>query len=227
MVLHCRPHPLTPLPFPDIIVGMAETPPTNQTPSQGRVQKVSYTHDAMIDLIIGQPTISQNELAVIFGYTPGWVSLVMSSDAFKTRLESRRADLVDPTILMSLEEKFRALADKSLEVLRKKLENPNVSDNLAIASANLAAKSLGLGQPKTPAPEKPEDNRLERIGGRLLALMGEKAVQAATASRSLDYEIIDVETRAPQARSFQDVPAEGLVQRQSPPGAGTTEAARE
>jgi hypothetical protein len=187
-----------------------------------RVKKVSYTHDAMIDLIIGNPTISQNELAVIFGYTPGWVSLVMSSDAFRARLESRKADLVDPTILMSLEEKFKALAEKSLEVLRKKLENPNVSDNLAISAANLAAKSLGLGQPKSVTPERPADDRLDRLGGRLLALMGDKVIQA---NRSLDYEIIDAKAR--EIGPCEGVPAEGSLRSQSTASAGTAEAARE
>jgi hypothetical protein len=149
--------------------------------------KVSYTHDAMIDLMIANPMITQNAIAAHFGYTPSWVSIVMSSDAYRARLEARREELVDPTIRVTIEERFRALAVKSLEVLQKKLEQPTVSDSLAIQAAALASKSLGLGQGATPVPVQPD--RIERLGGRLLALLGERAVQ------SLDKQVIDVPSR--------------------------------
>jgi hypothetical protein len=40
------------------------------------IQKVRYTHDAMIDLIIADPSIHQNHLAKIFGYTASFVSII-------------------------------------------------------------------------------------------------------------------------------------------------------
>lgn len=153
--------------------------------------KVSYTHDAMIDLMIANPMITQNAIAAHFGYTPSWVSIVMSSDAYRARLEARREELVDPAIRVTIEERFRALAVKSLEVLQKKLEQPTVSDNLAIQAAALASKSLGLGQGTGNAPP-PQPDRIERLGGRLLALLGERAVQAQS---TLDQQVIDVPSR--------------------------------
>ena len=42
--------------------------------SYSRVQKVSYSHDAMIDLMIAEPRITQTQLAAKFGYSVGWVS---------------------------------------------------------------------------------------------------------------------------------------------------------
>lgn len=158
-------------------------------------KKLRYTHDAMVDLLIAQPGISQGELAAAFGYSESWVSLILSSDAFRIRLEDRRNELVDPTIRSTIEERFRALAVKSLEVLQKKLENPNVSDNLAIQAASLASKSLGLGQPANQAPPV-DPGRLDRIGGRLLALLGDRVSQH-DAERTLDVEITDARPRAP------------------------------
>ena len=73
------------------------------------VARVSYTHDAMIDAIIHNPTISQNQLAAHFGYTPGWVSQIIASDAFQARLAERTGELVDPTIRASVEDRFKAL----------------------------------------------------------------------------------------------------------------------
>jgi hypothetical protein len=158
-------------------------------------KKLRYTHDAMVDLLIANPGISQGELAAAFGYTQTWVSLILSSDSFRIRLEDRRTELVDPTIRSTIEERFRALAVKSLEVLQKKLENPNVSDNLAIQAASLASKSLGLGGHAAAAPP-PDPGRLDRIGGRLLALLGDRVSQH-DAERTLDAEITDATPRSP------------------------------
>jgi hypothetical protein len=165
------------------------------------IAKVSYSHDAMIDLLIANPRMSQGEIAMFFGYTQPWVSLIMSSDAFRIRMEARKNELVDPTIRSTIEERFRALATKSLEVLQRKLESPNVSDNLAVQAATLAARSLGLGNPRNEPPPPIEPDRLERLGGRLLALLGNRVAEA---TRTLDYEIIDTPHRALIPSTRQD-----------------------
>jgi hypothetical protein len=99
----------------------------------------------MIDRIIANPWVSQNELAAYYGYTVGWVSQVIASDAFQSRLAERKNELIDPTIRATIEERFKGLVIQSLEVLRKKLESPGVSDKLAIQSLDVAAKALGYG----------------------------------------------------------------------------------
>lgn len=109
-----------------------------------QIQKVSYSHDGMIDLIVADPTISQNAIAAHFGYTPGWVSQVFNSDAFKERLAARKDELIDPVIRASIEEKLQALADKSIQVLLEKLhttQNPSV----AIRALDVSSRALGYG----------------------------------------------------------------------------------
>lgn len=108
------------------------------------IRKVRYSHDAMIDLIIENPTVTQGELAAFFGYTPGWVSQVINSDAFRERMAERKDDLVDPRIRMSLEERIRGLADKSIEVLLTKLHETN-NMNVAVRALDVATRSLGYG----------------------------------------------------------------------------------
>jgi len=113
---------------------------------QGAIQKVRYSHDAMIDMIIANPGVSQNELAAQFGYTPGWVSQVITSDAFQNRLAERKEELVDPLIRQALEERFRALVHRSQELLLERLNSPaKVSDDLLLRSLELGAKALGYG----------------------------------------------------------------------------------
>ena len=110
----------------------------------GAIARVKYTHDAMIDLMIANPAVSQNQIAAHFGYSVPWVSRVMNSDAFLARLAVRKSDLVDPAIAFSIEEKFKALADKSLDVVLEKLTVTG-SAELGLKALEITAKALGYG----------------------------------------------------------------------------------
>lgn len=110
------------------------------------IEKVSYTHDAMIDLLIANPEISQGEISDYFGYTPSWVSRVIRSDAFRERLAARKGEIVDPQILESVELQFEVLVKRSLEILQDKLRIENApSADLALKTAELGARALGYG----------------------------------------------------------------------------------
>jgi hypothetical protein len=108
------------------------------------ISTVKYSHDAMIDMIIATPGIKQGELAKVYGYTEAWVSRVINSDAFQARLAQRKAEIVDPSLTASVEEKLRALASKSLDVVLDKLTLTQ-SPDLAIKAAEISVKALGYG----------------------------------------------------------------------------------
>ena len=121
------------------------------TPLQGTatgqehgIVKVRYTHDAMIDLILAKPQISQNELGAAFGYSIGWVSRVMGSDAFQARLAERKAEVVNPEIRATFEERLKGLANQSLDVIQRKLDATQ-SPDLAVKALELSTKALGFG----------------------------------------------------------------------------------
>lgn len=109
-----------------------------------RLQKVKYTHDAMIDLMIAQPDISQNQLASQFGYSVPWISRVMGSDSFQARLAQRRDELIDPVLIEGITERLQGLATQSLEVITTKLAATQSAD-LALKGLELATKALGFG----------------------------------------------------------------------------------
>lgn len=152
---------------------IAESREMGLTLPQPRLQKISYTHDAMIDLIIQRPDISQGELAELFGYTEGWVSIVKSSDAFQARLEERKGELVDPEIRATIEERFRAVTQQSLRVLAEKLAKPaqEVPDNLALRCAELGAKALGVGTAGATPPQRDGHDHLASLSHRLIDLL--------------------------------------------------------
>jgi hypothetical protein len=114
------------------------------------IARVSYTHEDMINTIIAQPWISQKELAARYGYTQGWISQVINSDAFRERLAERKDSVVDPVLRMSLEERIRGVTDVAVQMLAEKLseakEMPGLGGiNAAIRVLEHGSRALGYG----------------------------------------------------------------------------------
>lgn len=141
---------------------------------QGGIQKVGYTHAAMVDRILENPTISQNELAAMFGVTPGWISQIISSDSFQTYLHDRKEQIVDPMLRGAIEESFRGLVLQSMQRLREKLE-ANPSDNLVLEVFKNSTRALGYGA--RPSVEVNVHNNRTLIGV-LSSMPSEKVVDA-------------------------------------------------
>jgi hypothetical protein len=140
-----------------------------QARPSGAIAKVRYSHADMIDYIIANPGVSQGQLALRYGYTQGWVSLVMSSDAWKSAMAARREEVVDPTLLATINERFAAMTARSLERLMEKLDAPAVSDNVVLRSVELGAKAMGVGGNAPPPPAAGADH-LAVLAQRLIAL---------------------------------------------------------
>lgn len=108
------------------------------------IDRVKYSHDAMIDCIIATPGISQNDLAKHFGYSAPWVSRIINSDAFQARLASRKNDIVDPSLVLSVDERLRNLASRSLDIVMEKLDVSKNPDT-ALRALEITTKALGYG----------------------------------------------------------------------------------
>lgn len=147
------------------LAGMGARPPA----------KMSYTHEAMADLIIAEPAISQNTLAATFGFTPGWVSTVINSDAFQALLAARKDELVNPELRVTIRERFQAVTAQSLRILQDKLAKPadQVSDTLVLRAAELGAKALGIGGNAAPPPPPNPAEYLPQLAERLMRLTGQ------------------------------------------------------
>lgn len=150
--------------------------------TSARPPRLRYAHKAMCDLLLIDPSLSQNKLAAIFGRTPGWISTIINSDAFQAMLASRRAELIDPQITMSLQERASAVAKQSMQVISEKLSRPTneVSDQLALRAFEVASKALGMGQAAPPPPPPPAAEYLPQIAERLLRLQGKSSAEDAT-----------------------------------------------
>lgn len=108
------------------------------------IQKVSYSHDGMIDMILANPTMTNRQLAARFGYTETWISRVKSSDAFKARFAERKKEIVDPILEETIETKFDATINMGLDIIQEKLEATR-DPELAARVVDIAAKARGFG----------------------------------------------------------------------------------
>jgi hypothetical protein len=155
----------------------------NGTPSEGvqpgsflapkaqTIQKLRYTHEAMIDILIAEPWVSQNELADRFGMSASWVSTIICSDLFQSQLAERRDQLVDPELRLSIKTQMEGLHARSMEILRHKLNRlpDDVPDQLALQVAKVMSQGLGMGAPKVSISET--HVHLEELGQNLVGLL--------------------------------------------------------
>ena len=132
------------------------------------IAKVRYSHEDMIDFIIANPGCKQGDVARRYGYTESWISLVMSSDAWKSAMAKRREELVDPTLLLTINERFTAMTQRSLERLMEKLDAPVVSDNVVLKAVELGARAMGVGG--NAVPQTPPADHLAQLANRLIDL---------------------------------------------------------
>ena len=118
------------------------------TDLEGKVQngiaKVSYSHEALIDLILAKPMLTQREMAKHFGYTEAWISQIISSDSFQVALTKRKDEVLNPLVKATVEERFKGLVGLSITILEEKLEAGR-SAELALGVFNGASRALGYG----------------------------------------------------------------------------------
>lgn len=111
------------------------------------VKKLKYTHEAMVDVIIQDPTVTHKELGELFGFSAGWVQRVVASDAFQARLADRKGVLIDPHLSASLNERVKTVTIQSLTVLSEKLGAEEASAAFAMEALGVATKALqGAGR---------------------------------------------------------------------------------
>lgn len=113
----------------------------------GGIAKVNYTHEDMIDFILANPKVSQTEIARRYGYTNGWVSRIISSDAFRAMYARRRDEVIDPVVLQEAEERFRALTIRSIDVIMEKLDSAPTAD-IGLKALEIASRAQGYGVAK-------------------------------------------------------------------------------
>ena len=114
----------------------------------GQLQKVGHIHECIINELCANPRITQLELCNMFGYTPTWMSRVIGSDSFKARLAERREELLRPDVRQRLNDRMQTVVLQSMDVVQKKLNQPEVSAEMALQALGLASSAMNMTRPK-------------------------------------------------------------------------------
>ena len=105
--------------------------------------KMNYTHEAMVDLILQEPTVTTKELAAVFDLSEGWVSRVINSDSFQARIAERKAQLIDPHIKRALDDRVSSVAIKAITTIDEKLSTEEAGAQYALEALGIATGILG------------------------------------------------------------------------------------
>ena len=112
----------------------------------GKRVRLTYTHEAMVDLILQEPTVSYEELAEIFSYSKGWIQRVVASDSFQARLAERKAQLIDPLIARSLNERLRGVTVRAIDIISEKLSHEEAGATFALDALGIATSAMTKGR---------------------------------------------------------------------------------
>ena len=133
-------------------------------------------YEQIIDaLLLSPPGENQGAVARRLGYTQAWLSRLLSSDAFQTRL-AKRLEALEPerqemfkARFASIEEEARGILMASLNKLSARLDDPaGVPDELLIRSATMTSKLLGYGAKQEASVPKVEMHvHLEQLASNL------------------------------------------------------------
>lgn len=135
---NCNPHP------PNRWRSTQEDGTWLRPPHRQQIKRVRYNHDACIDEIIANPSVTQRELAAKFGLSEGYMCLLTGSDAFQARLSERRATLVDPLVVAKVEARLKGLATLSADIVAERLAESRDSKT-ALKTLEVATRALGYG----------------------------------------------------------------------------------
>ena len=85
------------------------------------VQRLSNTHDDIMNVLISNPFATLRELETITGYSSAWLSRLMNSDIFRAKMQEKKGD-VFIAVLQDVPAKLNALAHQAADKLAEKLE---------------------------------------------------------------------------------------------------------
>lgn len=114
-------------------------PPLRETllmSNPNAIEKVSFTHEALILWLLENPHRALRDCAAFFGYSQSWLSQIIHSDAFQEQLHKRQDELAILTGL-NIRAKLRGATDIALEGLTRKLEKTEDPEFLLDATDKL------------------------------------------------------------------------------------------
>lgn len=131
-----------------------------------QLKAISHRHQAIMDLMLAQPDVTQREIAAVLGYTEAWVSQVIHSDVFQATYRKLYKDQFD-TVVIGSREKLLGLAHQAMERVGEELQNAP-TPRFALDTMNSTLRALGLADDARNTPSGVGDP-LPAVNPQLLA----------------------------------------------------------
>lgn len=161
------------------------------------IQKVSHTHEMLLNWLIENPEKSLRMCADHFGYTQAWVSQIIHSDVFQAQLKLRQGEVFS-RVAADIPEKLRGLADVAIEKVGEALEKSEDGE-FALDVFDKTMHRLGYAPSTARNPGLPQVVQQNNffIGKEDLAAMRGKMIPAAPL-QELTVEQVNDLPAAPQ-----------------------------
>jgi len=172
--------------------------------------RVSNRHNSIIDYLIANPAAKLRSVALTFGLTQSWLSVLIHSSAFKAKLAARQDLVFNEEVCATVEERLMGVAsiatDRLLELVPRETDVKVIADTM-----DKTLKNLGYGQ-RTAGTHVHQNNTLV-LGGAVDARTINRARAMVGASQGeelvpLEGEILESEpvggTDLPEVRASGD-----------------------
>jgi hypothetical protein len=160
----------------------AESPQTNVP----LTQRPHVDFNELVEWLVVHPGATHAEIGAAYGRPAGWFSTIVVTSEFQDAMGPRRAEIDNPGVTTTLEERFQALVVRSVDILQSKLSVANPDPLLTLEAAKLGVRALGLGNAGRDTKPVEGGQSLETLADRLTALVVNRrggsigAVPAAT-----------------------------------------------
>ncbi len=112
------------------------------------IQKMGMQHEQIMRLLIARPFMSLRELAIETGYTVPWLSVVINSDCFKSKMKEMQ-DGMNSGLVQDVGTQLKATLQVGMEQMRHLLNNEGNIQNVN-SSVEMMLKMSGYGQQVQP-----------------------------------------------------------------------------
>jgi len=116
------------------------------------IRRLNFSHEAVARWLLENPDLDLGDCAAAFGYTRGWLSIIIHSDAFQAKYRELQT-AADALVITDIPAKLRGVASLALDGLADQVaaavEDKSVAPrNFLLQTSEALLSKLGYGQAK-------------------------------------------------------------------------------
>lgn len=120
--------------------------------SKPTIKALNFSHEAIARWMLANPGAKLGQCAKEFNYTPGWLSIIVHSDAFQAKYRELQQE-ADSAVIADIPAKMRGVASLALEGLADQVESAVEDKTVAprdflLKTSESLLKALGYGTTK-------------------------------------------------------------------------------